>query len=84
MLKFAKAVYGETFAGDVQQMATAVTLFPALQPLTEKLQAESGKLQGTPLMTTTTSRRQERRADEAGSSSSRRAAAASAACSPRE
>ena len=54
MLKFAKAVYGETFAGDAQRMATAVTLFPTLKPLTEKLQAERAKLQGTPLTSTTT------------------------------
>ncbi len=54
MLKFAKAVYGETFAGDAQRMATAVTLFPTLKSLTEKLQAERAKLQGTPLTSTTT------------------------------
>ena len=54
MLKFAKAVYGENFVGDAQRMATAMTLFPALKPLTEKLQAERAKLQGTPLTSTTT------------------------------
>ena len=84
MLKFAKAVYGETFAGDAQRMATAVTLFPTLKPLTEKLQAERAKLQGTPLTSTTTFEGVKSAEAMKNRHSSRRAAAVSAECSPRE
>jgi hypothetical protein len=54
MLRYAKAVYGEAFAGDMQRMAAAFAMFPAMQPMMQKLQSERAKLQGTAVMTTTT------------------------------
>jgi hypothetical protein len=53
-LKFAKAVYGDAFMADMQKMAGAVAMFPSMQPMMQKMQAERGKLQGTALATTTT------------------------------
>jgi len=53
-LKFVKAVYGDAFLADMQQMMGALTMFPSLKPMMERLQAENRKLQGTPLMSTTT------------------------------
>jgi len=53
-LKFAKSVYGDAFMGDMQKMAGAVAMFPSMQPMMQKMQAERSKLQGTALMTTTT------------------------------
>jgi hypothetical protein len=53
-IKFAKAVYGEAFVAEVQQMASTVAMYPAFQPMSARMQAESGKLQGTPLLSTTT------------------------------
>ena len=54
MLRYAKAVYGDAFTADMQRMAGAVAMFPAMQPMMQKLQSERAKLQGTPVMTTTT------------------------------
>lgn len=53
-LKFMRAAYGETLAGDPRQMAAVMASYPAFQGMASKMQAESGKLQGTPLMTTMT------------------------------
>lgn len=53
-LKYMKAVYGEAFVADVQQMASTVAMYPTFKPMAEKMQAESGKLQGTPVLSTTT------------------------------
>ncbi len=53
-LKFAKAIYGETLVANVQQMMGAITFFPALKPMMDKLQTEKNKLQGTPLVSTVT------------------------------
>lgn len=54
-MKFVKAVYGDIFAGfDPRQMAGFSAMMPAFQPMSEKMQAERGKLQGTPLLTITT------------------------------
>ena len=50
-LKFIKAVYGESFVADMQQMAGAIAMFPALGTLSERMAQESRKLQGTPVMT---------------------------------
>jgi hypothetical protein len=52
-LKFIKAVYGESFVADMQQMATALAMFPAIGTLSERMSQESRKLQGTPVMSTT-------------------------------
>lgn len=53
-LKYMKAVYGEAFVADVQQMASTVAMYPTFKPMAEKMQTESGKLQGTPVLSTTT------------------------------
>ena len=53
-LKYMKAVYGEAFVADAQAMASTVAMYPTFKPMAEKMQAESGKLQGTPVLSTTT------------------------------
>ena len=53
-LKFIKAVYGEAFVADMTQMASTVAMYPTFKPMAEKMQAENGKLQGTPVLSTTT------------------------------
>ncbi len=52
-MKFVKAVYGDDFAAQAQQLAAAFAMFPSVQPMMEKMSAEGGKLQGAPLQTTT-------------------------------
>ncbi len=52
-IKYAKAIYGETIVADAQQMASTIAMYPSLQPMTSKMQAESGKLQGTALVSST-------------------------------
>lgn len=52
-LRFAKAVYGESFAADMQQMAGLLAMYPSFAAMAGRMQAESGKLQGTALATTT-------------------------------
>jgi hypothetical protein len=51
-MKFFTAIYGEQFAADMQQMAGAMALYPAMKPMMDRMRAEGGKLQGTPLHTT--------------------------------
>lgn len=46
-LRYIKAVYGEAFIADMQQMAGPMALFPAFKPMAEKMQAETSKLRGT-------------------------------------
>ena len=53
-LKFFRAIYGEQFAQDMQQMVTAFALYPSLKPMMDKMRAEGGKLDGTPLHSTLT------------------------------
>jgi hypothetical protein len=54
-MKFVKAVYGDLFNGfDPRQMAGFSAIMPAFQPMAERMQAERGKLQGTPMLTTST------------------------------
>ena len=53
-MKYFKAVYGEAFAIDPQQTAALAAMFPSFGTLSQRLQAEGQKLQGTALMTTTT------------------------------
>ncbi|HKW02188.1 MAG TPA: hypothetical protein VJN96_20365 [Vicinamibacterales bacterium] len=53
-LKYMKAVYGEAFVADAQQMASTVATYPTFKPMAERMQAESGKLQGTPVLSSTT------------------------------
>jgi hypothetical protein len=53
-LKFIRAVYGESFLGDMQQMAGMMALYPAFSNMARRLGEESRKLAGTPLSTTMT------------------------------
>jgi len=50
-LRYFKAVYGESFAMDMQQMASMLAMYPSFKTMAEKAQAESGKMQGTPVST---------------------------------
>jgi hypothetical protein len=52
-LKFIKAVYGENFMADMQAMAGMMAMVPSFGTMAERMQAESGKLQGTPVVTST-------------------------------
>jgi hypothetical protein len=51
-LKFMKAVYGEDFFADMQRMAGVLAMLPAFGTLTQRMQAESRKLEGYPLAST--------------------------------
>ena len=51
-LKFIRAVYGEAFAGDMQQMAGMMALYPAFATMATQMQENSRKLEGTALATT--------------------------------
>lgn len=51
-LKYVQAVYGQAFAGDMQQMAGMLALYPAFTTMASRLQEERQKLDGTPLATT--------------------------------
>ncbi|MEO8071306.1 MAG: hypothetical protein ABI652_07875 [Acidobacteriota bacterium] len=53
-LRYAKAVYGESFAADMQQMAAMVAMYPAFTTMSTKMQTEGKKLQGTALSSSTT------------------------------
>jgi hypothetical protein len=74
-MKYFQAVYGGAFtAGDMQQMAGLMAMFPSFSVMAERLRAESGKLEGTPLATTMTfegvkSEAQMKAASESSSSS---------------
>lgn len=51
-LKYVEAVYGESFLGDMQQMAGMMALYPAFSGMASRMQEEGAKLDGTPLATT--------------------------------
>jgi hypothetical protein len=51
-LKFAKAVYGESFAADMQQMAGVMAMYPSFKNMAGKMQTEGAKLQGTAISST--------------------------------
>ncbi len=53
-IRFIRAVYGEELIADMQQMASTIAMYPTLQPMSTKMAAERGKLQGTVLMSSTT------------------------------
>lgn len=53
-MKFAKAIYGESFIADAKQTASMFAMYPSFKPMSEKMQAQRDKLQGTPLLTITT------------------------------
>jgi hypothetical protein len=52
--KFAEKVYGEMATMSLNQLAALLAMHPGFQKARERLMAEGGKLQGTPLMTTLT------------------------------
>lgn len=52
-LRYAKAVYGEALPA-LRQLGAMTAMYPGMQQLMERAQAESDKLTGTPLMTTLT------------------------------
>jgi hypothetical protein len=51
-LKYVRAVYGESFAGDMQQMAGMMAMYPAFTGMAARMQEEGRKLEGTSLATT--------------------------------
>lgn len=51
-LKFVQAVYGQSFAADMQQMAGLMALYPAFSTMASRMQQEKSKLDGTALATT--------------------------------
>jgi len=51
-LKYMRAVYGEAFTADMQQMASLMAMYPAFAGMATRMQAEGRKMQGTSLSTT--------------------------------
>jgi hypothetical protein len=51
-LKYIKAVYGQSFLGDMQQMAGMMAMYPAFAGMASRMQEEGAKLDGTPISTT--------------------------------
>lgn len=51
--RYMKAIMGEEGAAQLQQLAAAFALYPAILPAMQRMQAEGTKLQGTALVTTT-------------------------------
>lgn len=52
-IKYFKAVYGEAFGVDMQQMSQMMAMYPSMKEMMARMQAESGKMQGTPLTNST-------------------------------
>ena len=52
--RYYKALWGDSFAIDPQQMATLMAMFPSMSKMSARMQAESAKMQGTALLTATT------------------------------
>jgi hypothetical protein len=54
-MRYAQKLYGPMVTGaSPQDMATAMALYPQIKPALEKMRAEGGKIDGTPILTTTT------------------------------
>ena len=54
-LKYAQKLYGSMFAGvSADQMATAMAMYPMMKDAVAKMNAEGGKIDGTPVLTVTT------------------------------
>jgi hypothetical protein len=53
-MRYAKAIYGETFLADAGQMAAMIAAYPSFSKMSDRMRAESGKLQGTAYSTVTT------------------------------
>jgi hypothetical protein len=54
-VRYAKKLYGTIFAGvSAEQMATATAMYPMMKDAVAKMNAEGGKIEGTPILTVTT------------------------------
>jgi hypothetical protein len=54
-LRYAQKVYGPMVAGaSPRDMASALAMYPQMKPALEKMAAEAGKVEGTPILTTVT------------------------------
>jgi hypothetical protein len=53
-MKYVQAVYGEALQIDPQQMAALSAMFPSFQKMTEQMQSQGKKMDGTALFTTMT------------------------------
>jgi hypothetical protein len=53
-MKYVQAVYGEALQIDPQQMAALSAMFPSFQKMTEQMQSQGKKMDGTALLTTMT------------------------------
>ena len=54
-LRYAQKLFGPMVTGaSPQDMATAMAMYPQVKPALEKMKAEGGKVDGTPILTTTT------------------------------
>ena len=54
-MKYAAKLYGPMVAGaSAQDMASAMAMYPMIKPALAKMNAEGGKIDGTPIMTTVT------------------------------
>lgn len=78
-LKYAQKLYGAMMAGaSPQDMASAMAMYPQMKPALERMRAEGGKLEGTPILTTMTMD-SVKSAEEMASESSKPAGSASPA-----
>jgi hypothetical protein len=54
-LKYAQKLYGAMMTGaSPQEMASAMAMYPQMKPALDRMRAEGGKLEGTPILTTMT------------------------------
>jgi hypothetical protein len=54
-VKYAQKLYGPMVAGaSPQDMAAAMAMYPQMKPALERMRAEGGKMEGTPILTTIT------------------------------
>jgi len=53
-MRYAKAIYGETFVAEAQQMAALLATYPAFSKMAEQNQTERRKVTGTPISTVVT------------------------------
>ncbi|MEO8482629.1 MAG: hypothetical protein ABI634_10495 [Acidobacteriota bacterium] len=51
-LKYMRAVYGESFVADMQQMAAVMAMYPSFKTMATQMQTEGQKMQGTPISST--------------------------------
>jgi len=53
-LRYLKAITGDEGAAQIQQLATAFALYPAVKPMMDKMREEGHRMQGTSLVNTVT------------------------------